>query len=51
MLHLFGEKPHWIDLMQKLRGGWRQLRNHVCQVLNWNFNLTILQGVKISFNH
>jgi len=51
IFHLFGEKPHWSDLRQKLCSKWRSRHNHVCHVSTFNMKfsgVTILQGVKFS---
>ena len=42
IFHLFVEKPHWSDVHENLCSGWCSRRNHVCQVLKWNF-----QGLRV----
>jgi len=47
-----GGIPCWADSTQKLRGGWCPLRNHVCQVSNWNLHgLWFTGGSNFRFSH
>jgi len=37
IFHLLGEKPHWTDFHKNVHSSCGPRRNHVCKLLNWNF--------------